>query len=278
MKKLLFVCFFSFIAISVFAQRVYSVGVLPFVIPVETSEGIPGEGDAAEITNQVIARLSQCSTINLLQGEAAERGEYIISVNLSSQGDAQNSQIILGAAIRDASGRILNTYREEVPSIDRISVNALCTRFINYVPYPPYYLGKWQSTIDTVEGPVTCILEFLSNRTVRAIRYDTWEKRYTDTLIYHAFGAGSLTFTGYHFGLNYNVGGRQILADATFGISLTLEEGLAPYENISINSLGLLFNESKDNFELVDGGLLCGSSISDTENLTLKYTRFIKIQ
>ena len=274
MKKIFFVFFFSMITFSIFAQRIYSVGILPF----EAADETVGLGLAAEATRMVIAEVSPITTLTILTDEQADNGEYLVNGQLS----LQNNNLVITATITQASTeRILNTVREQAASLSAISMFSLCAQLTDYIPYPGYIVGKWQSTIDTIDGPVICIMDFRSNRTVAVERYDTWEHNGTNSLKYQAIGTGSYSFVGYHLRRSIIVRGQRTLTDAAFGINLTLEDALPKYK--TVNSVGhrIVFDDSRSAFELVNSGIPCGDNKTGPSvypGAELFYTKFTKIQ
>jgi hypothetical protein len=288
MKKIFLVCFLLLTPLLVFGQRVYSVGILPFeVSATEVREGegaaqgaigVVSPAEAAEATRLVIAELRPVATIVVLEGDAAQNGDYLVRGQISRQ----NNQIVLSASTVEArTGRVLNTTREQAATLSAIPMLSFCARVIQNIPYPTYYLGRWQATIDTIEGPLISILEFRTNRIVQVERYDTWEHNGTNSLRYQAIGTGTFTFTGHHFLRAVNVDSRQFRVNATFGIDLTLEDALTKYESINVSNLALLFDDSYRSFELVNAGLPCGDNHSGPAvfpSASVYYTRFTRIQ
>lgn len=274
MKRLGFVLFFLVSGLSVFAQKLYTVGILPF----EASGDGVTDGDASEATRLVIAALASCDTLTLLSGDQAKDGEYLVQGQVSMQ----NNQIVLSAATSEArSGKVLNTSKEQALSLAAVSMFSFCTQLTSYVPYPNYLLGRWQSTINMIDGPVTCILEFRSDRTVRVQQYDTWEHNGTNSLKYQAIGTGTYSFSGYHLRPAITVDGQRIQPDAAMGINLTLEDALPKYSSVSRSGLRVLFDDSKTSFELVNGGFPCGDNYTGPSvypGASVFYTRFTKVQ
>jgi hypothetical protein len=161
-----------------------------------------------------------------------------------------------------------------------MSYESFCAKVAENIPFPNYLLGKWRSTIDMSDGPVTCILEFLSDRTIKVEQYDTWEHNGTNSLKYQAIGTGTYTYAGY-LRRNVTIGGRTIQTDATVGINMSLEDALPKYEVIGVGGLRVLFNESKSSFEFVSGALPCGDNFTGPSiypNKAVYYSRFNKIQ
>ena len=270
MKKMIFFVIFSMAAFSAFAQRLATVGILPF----EAGAGA-NANEAAEATRLVVAELVSWDLMTVLSGGEAQGGEYIVKGQISRQ----NNIVILTATTSLASGRALNNSREEGAQLGAVSMESFCAQIAENVPLPNYLLGKWQSTINMIDGPVTCIMEFRSDRTVNVQQFDTWEHTGVESLKYQGIGAGTYTYAPYRR-RTVNVGGRSVQADATVGINLALEDALPSYEAISLTGMRVLYNDSRSSFELVSGGIPCGdnrggSSVYASENVF--YTRFTKI-
>ena len=276
MKKAVFVSILFVTALLAFAQgtpRLSTVGILPF----ETSGAGLSAGDAAEATRLVTAELSSWGLITILPADQARSGEYLVQGQISRQ----NNQIVLTAATSETrSGRTLNTSKEQAPALGAVSMDSFCAQIAENIPFPNYLLGKWRSTIDMIDGPVTCIMEFRSDRTVRVEQYDTWEHNGTNSLKYQGIGTGTYTYAGY-LRRTVTVGDRQIQADATVSINLTLEDALPKYTSVSSGGLRVLFNDSKSAFELAAGAIPCGDNYSGPSvypNESVFYTKFTKIQ
>jgi len=281
MKKAVFAMVFIIAALPVFAQaplpggaRIYTVGVLPFEV---LGNGV-SEGDAAEATRLVIAELSPSRTLTILPGDQAKNGEYLVHGKISRQ----NNQIVITANTQQASsGRITNTSKEQGASLGAISMFSFCAQLTDFIPYPNYLLGKWRSTIDMIDGPVTCILEFRADRTVMVEQYETWEHNGTDSLKYQAIGTGTYTFAGYHLRRSVTAAGQRVLSDAALSIHLNLEDALPKYTKTSASGLMVAFNESRNGFDLVNGGMPCGDNYTGPSvypSANVSYTRFSKTE
>ena len=271
--KLKILVFFLFITFPVFAQRLSTVGVLPFEV---SGEGV-SQVDAVEATRRVVAELRSWGALIVLTGEETDGAEYLVRGQVSRQ----NNQIVLDAATSlRGFGRVLNNSKEAAASMGALSFVSFCVQIAENIPFPNYLLGKWRSTIDMPEGPITCIMEFRDDRTILVEQYDTWEHSGTDSLKYQGFGSGNYTYTGYYRRM-INVSGRQVTADATVGIALTLEDALTKYTSVNVGGVRVLYDDSKNSFELVSGALPCGEnysgpSIYPDENVF--YTSFVKIR
>ena len=273
MRKTILVFIFFITALSGFAQRIFTVGVLPFEA---SGEGVY-PGDAAEAARLIQTELSPITTLTILPAEQAANGDYLIKGQLT----LRNNQIVLSATITQAStGRTLNTVREQGSSLSAISMFSICAQLTDYIPYPGDFLGKWQSTIDTNDGPVTCIMVFRSDRKAEVEQYDTWEHNGTNSLKYQAIGSGTYTYAGYRR-RNVTSGGTTALSDAVASINLKLEDALPKYITVAAGGLRILFDESHSSFEFVYGGLPCGDNHSGPSvypGERVFYTRFSKIQ
>ena len=278
MKKAGFIFILLITAFSVSGQgtpvpRLSTVGILPF----EASGTDISANDAGEATRLVIAELGSWGTMTVLEGDQARNGEYIVRGNISRQ----NNQIVLTATTFDAkAGKTLNSSKEQASALNAIPMEAFCGQISENIPYPNYLLGKWRSTISMIDGPVTCILEFRSDRTVRVEQFDTWEHKGKDSLKYQAIGKGTYSYAGYRR-RTVALGGRQVQSDATVGINLTLEDALPKYNTVSAGGLRVFFDESRNSFELSYGGIPCGDNFSGASvypSANVYYTKFSKIQ
>jgi len=282
MKKAIFFSVFFIAALPAFSQKIYTVGILPFEV---LGSGVSAS-DASEATRLVIAELSPCKTLTILQGDQAKSGDYLVRGQITrlsaGQGAGQNSQIVLTASTQQAStGKTVNTSKEQGASLSAVSMFSFCAQITDSIPYPYYLSGKWKSTIDMIDGPVTCILEFRPDRTVQVQQYETWEHNGTDSLKYQAIGTGTFTFAGFHLPRSVTVGGQRIQTDAALGVNLSLEDALPKYNKVNASGLRLVFNDSKDGFELVNGGMPCGDNYTGPSvypSASVFYTKFSKIQ
>ena len=271
MKKVFIFLFIFTSTLPVFSQRLATVGIMPF-----ESAGVSAD-EAMEATRMVVAELSSWGTVTVLQGSDAENAEYIVRGRISRQ----NNQIMLSATTSErGSGRAMTASREQAPALGAISMESFCAQITEQIPFPNYLLGTWQSTINMVDGPIVSILEFRPNRTIVVHRFDTWEHNGANSLRYQGIGDGAYTYAGYRR-RTVNIGGRQIQSDATVGINLALEDALPLFSNIRAGGLRVLFDDSRNTFELAYGGIPCGSNFKGTSvypSENVFYTRFTKIQ
>ena len=278
MKKLILTLLFLGAVISgIFAQRLSSVGILPF----EAKWG-GNPADAANLTRQVIEELSSWGTLAIITDGEAERAEYVVRTELTKQG---NVFILSATTSESRSRRVLNESKEQAPTVNGISIFSFCAKVVENVPYPNYLLGKWRSIINLPDSPVVCVMEFKSDRTVVVDQYDTWEHRQHNVLKYEGFGRGTYAYAGY---LRRTMtirdaqgNSRQIQVDATTSVNLNIEEALTDYTVVSQGGLRLLFDDAKNSFQIVSGGLPCGRnydgpSVYPSERLF--FTQFTKIQ
>ena len=253
--------------------RLPILGIMPFTV---SGAGV-NEGDAAEATRMVVNELSSWGTITILSGDQAKDAEYLVRGQIARA----DNQIVLSAATSDTqTGKILNNSREQASELGAISIQTFCTKIAENVPFPNYLLGKWRSTINMADGPVTCIMEFQSNRTIQVQQFDTWEHNGVNILKYQGFGSGTYTYAGY-LRRSLTIDQRALSADATVGINIKLEDALPKFTSVSAGGLRILFDDSKSSFELVYGGIPCGNNFSGpsvypSENVY--YTKFTKIQ
>jgi hypothetical protein len=275
MKRTVLVVLFMGVVGGVFAQRLAVVGILPF-----DADGVSA-GEAADLTRQVIAELGSWGTLSVLEGGEAGGAEYVIQGRLARQG---NTLTLSAATVETRSGRVLNESKEQGGSVSALSIQSFCAQAVENVPFPNFLLGKWRSTITMPEGPLVCILEFRSDRSVLVEQYDTWEHRQRSALKYEGYGSGTYSYAGYArrtMTIRDSQGNsRQSPVDATVGLNLKLEETLPEQTAVSLSGVRLLFNEDKSSFEMLNAGLLCGRnydgpSVYPAE--TAAFTRFTKI-
>jgi len=274
MKNTIIFFFFFISALSVWAQGLPSVGIMPF----EAGAGVT-QAEAATATSQVIAEMTSWGSVQVLSGDDARNGDYLVRGQISRQ----NNRLILTAATTlRSNGRLLNNSRAEGQTMNTVSFEDFCGNIAENVPLPNYLLGIWRSSLTTSDGPVTCILEFKTGGVVNVIQYDTWEHRGTNSLKYQGIGGGTYTYAGYVVPRTITVNGRQVQSNATVGINLDLEDALPKYIKVNVAGLRILFDDdSKSSFQLVSGVLPCGdnyagASIYPTQDVY--YTRFTKTQ
>ena len=271
-KRNLLVFLFVFTSIGVvFAQRIPSVGIITF----EPAGGGVTVADAVNLTNRVVEELNSWGTLQVVQGSVGV--EFVIRGTISRQ----NNNIVLSAATSEvSSGRLLNEYNEQARTINDISVPLFCAKAVERVPLPNYLLGTWQSTINMPDGPVVCILEFRSDRSVRVERYDTWEHKQNNALRYEGFGTGTYSYRGFANRV-ITISSRQVRVDAVASINLTLEETLPDQTSVNISSLNLVFNADKTSFEIAGNMLPCGRNFdgpSVYHSAVLGFSQFVKIR
>ena len=276
MKKLVIFLVLLLSGFSVYAQsshRLATLGILPFT---HSGAGVT-PADAAEATRLVVNELSSWGTITILSGDQARNAEYIARGHIVKQ----NNIVILTAATTERqSNKTLNNSREQGESLGAISIVSFCTKIAENVPFPNYLLGKWRSTINMADGPVTCIMEFRSNRTVVVQQFDTWEHNNPNILKYQGLGTGTYSYAGY-LRRTLNIGQRAVQADATIGVNLKLDDSLPNYKTVNAGGLRVCFDDAKNSFELVYGGIPCGDNFSGTSvypGAKVYYTKFTRIE
>ena len=270
-RKLLIFLLMTVVICSVFAQRIPVVGIMA----IEASAGVNAT-DAAGITRQITTELNSWGTLTVVEGGSAG-AEYIISGRLSRQG---TTYTLAGSTVDAGTGRVLNEYREEASSINGISIISFCAKAVDRVPLPNYLLGKWQAEIPMPDGPVVCIIEFKSDRTVDIERYDTWEHKANNALRYEGYGGGTYSYAGYA-NRTITVNSQQVRIDATVNVNLELEETLPEQTNVNQNGMSLVFNSDRSSFEFVVGSFLCGKNYDGPSvypSDTIAFTRFVKIR
>jgi len=273
MKRYLFVFLFLAASISaVFAQRIPVLAVMPFEA---TNRGVTPD-EAANTTRQIIAELNSWGTLNIIQTEAGS--DYILKGTLALQA---NNIVLLAQTIETRSGKSLGEIREQGAALKDISIFSVCARAVDKVPLPNYLLGTWQSTLNMPDGPVVCIIEFKSDRTVFVERYDTWEHRQRNALRYEGYGTGTYSYAGYFVRRNITVNSQQIQIDAMANINLTLEETLPEQTAVNQTRLGIIFNGDKSTFEIAGSSLPCGRNYDGPSIYPSEYlgfSRFTKIK
>jgi TolB-like protein len=271
MKKILITLVFFSVALAVFPQRLSVVAVFPF----EARGNGVNAADATALTRQLISELESWGTLTIIGGDEASRAEYLVKGQLASQ----NNQIVLSAVTYDAkTNKALNSSREQAAGVNALSsqIFSLCAQITENIPFPNYLLGKWRAVINMVDGPLVCILEFRSNRTVQAEQYDTWEYRADRSLKYQGFGTGTYSYWGH---VRRTVRGSPV--DGFVTINLKLEDALPKYTSLSLARLNLFFDDEKNSFELVSAGLACGDNYAGPSvypHAAVGYTKFTKIR
>jgi hypothetical protein len=280
MKKKFIPGLFLLIPFTVFAQRVSTVAVFPFEA---LGNAVPN--DAATITRQIITELNSWGTLTIVEGDQAGSADYLIRGRLSR---TSAGWILTATTFEAKTERSLNTAREQAATQGELlgQIFSFCAQAVENVPLPNFLLGKWRSTINLNDGPLVCILEFKSDRTVVVEQFDTYEHRDNSVLKYQGFGRGTYSYQGHVRRIlslkdSKGVVYREAPVDGSVSISLSLEDALPKYGSVSQNRISLAFNEAKTSFEMVSAGLTCGDNFSGSAvspQATIAYTQFIKIQ
>jgi len=266
--------FFLFILSSlcaVYAQRAPVVGVTVF----EAAGSGVTAADAASISNKMVSELASWGTLNVLQ--TSEGAEYYVRGTLSRN---DGKFVVSAVTVNARTKQTLNEYTEQGNAVNGISIAELCAKAVEKVPLPNYLLGKWQSTINMPDGPVVCIMEFKSDRSVNVERFDTWEHKKNNALRYEGYGKGDYYYVGYANRI-VTINNKQIRIDAVIGVNLKLEETLPEQTNVDNRGIGVVFNADKTSFEIVNGSLLCGRNFDGPSiypAAVIGFFQFVKIR
>lgn len=277
MKRNLLALLFLGMAFGVFAQKFPVVGIAPF----EAGQGT-GADDAANAARLVLAELGSWGTLTVIGDAQAETAEFIVQGKI----EKQDGMIVLTAATIEAkSGKTLNESREQAAGLNAVKMVSFCTQLVQHVPLPNYLLGKWQSLVNLPDGKLVCVMEFRSDRSVRVEQFDTWERRQHNVLKYEGYGTGTYSYVGYAKRTmtvkDERGSSRQSPVDAIVGFNINLEESLPEYASLNQSGLGVLFNESKTTFELLNAGLPCGRNYDGSTAypfVPAVFTQFTKIR
>ncbi|MDR0322849.1 MAG: hypothetical protein LBI12_00210 [Treponema sp.] len=246
-------------------------GVMPFEV---RGSGVTS-ADTVNITNRIIAELSSWGTLSVVQGSGG--AEYIIRGTISRQG----AVFILSAeTVNAGTGQILNEYSEQIAVGGEASLFLFCAKAVERVPLPNYLVGLWRSSLPMPDGPVVCIIEFKSDRTVVVERYDTWEHKQNNAIRYEGYGAGAYSYAGFA-NRHITVNSQAVRIDAIVNVNLTLEETLPEQTAVNQPGLSLVFNSEKTAFDIVNGLLPCGTNHDGPSvypSSVLGFTSFNKIQ
>jgi len=218
--------------------------------------------------------LTSWGTINVVQTSAG--ADFTIRGTVSRQG----SNFILSGTTQGANGQTLNEYTEQAQTLTALPILQFVTRATERIPLPNYLLGTWRSVINMQDGPLVCIIEFRSDRTVRVERYDSWEHRQNNSLRYEGYGIGTYTYAGFMNRI-VNINNNQVRIDAIASVNLTLEETLTEYSNINRGNLQILFNSERTTFEILNNMLPCGRNHDGPSvhpSSVIGFTHFTKIQ
>jgi len=269
-KKLILLFFLIVITGFVFAQKIPVLGIMTF----EAGSGV-STVEALEMTNKVLNEFNSWGTISAVFG--AGGADYVIRATLSRQ---TGGFVLSALTVNTNNEQIVNTYREQANAVNSISVFSFCIKAVEGVPFPNYMIGTWQSTLNMPDGPVVCVIEFRSDRTVRVERYDTWEHRRNNALRYEGFGKGTYSYVGYANRV-ININSQSVRVDAAINVNLSLEETLPDQTSVNQTGLTLVFNADKTTFNFVNGMLPCGTNHDGPSvypSVSLGFVNFIKIR
>jgi hypothetical protein len=279
MKQVLIAVIFLCAALPSFSQRVSSVVIHPF----EAQQGVSVR-DADSLREQVIRELSSWGSIIVLNENEADSADYYAQVQVLIE---DSTAVLIGITFDAAANKPLNSYREQAADINALSerIFSFCSLLAEFIPLPNFLPGKWISTVDMNDGPLTCILEFRSNRTVTVERYDTYERRGGNALTYQGIGSGTYAYSPQirrTVSLRDPRGeSRSSPVDGAVSINLALEDVLPRYTNLATNRISLVFSDNRDRFELLTAGFPCGENfdgVSFYPYRSVIYTLFTKIQ
>ncbi|MDR1445882.1 MAG: PQQ-like beta-propeller repeat protein [Treponema sp.] len=296
MKRTVLCVVFILLFVEAFAQRLSTVAVLPF----DAEAGV-SPYDASSVSRQFSSELTALEMANVLNSEttgsviadldikandwkdvrkvrdigSALKTEYIIRGRMIKEG---NQISIYADTLEVSSGKVLSSVKEQAPSAGAIQIYSLCVKTMERVPYPNYMIGKWQSNVSLGDASLVCIIEFKSDRSIVVERFDTYESRNDNSLLYYASGTGSYWFGGHirritQFRDRNGEVYREAPVDGSFNLTLNLDNALPNYASIKQERLYLIFGDGRNSFELPAAGLLCG----DTPSGVMSYTRFSKI-
>jgi hypothetical protein len=276
MKKISMAIFFLWMALPVFSQRVSSVFVFPFEV---IGRGVYNI-DATAITGQVESEISSWGTIAVLEEKAAGAADYVVRGQLT----VDNRLIALTATtyvVKD--NKPLTSHRIQAENVRGLSsrIFAFCTQLMEPIPLPNYLLGKWTSTVALDDGTLTCILVFGENRAVTVERYDTYERRQGNSLIYQGYGTGNyahnVQIRKMEIIQDLSGASRETGVDGSVTVALSLEDALPNYYSLLTERIKLAFSADHNGFELLTAGFPCGDNF-DGPVAHIAYTKFTKIQ
>jgi len=285
MKKKFIICVFLTVSLTVYSQtagpRRAAVAILPFEAGPQTASNAnppPPDNqliaDANALCIQLMNELISWDALNILTGTAGS--EYYVRSRLER---VSNQYVLSATTYETGSNRVMNSARQQGATITALSsqIFAFAAQVTENVPFPNYLLGRWRAVISMNDGPLTCILEFRSDRTIRVEQYDTWEHRLgTNALRYQGYGTGTYSYWGYARRLV-----RGVPVDGFVTISLKLDDALPKYSTVSFTRVNYNFNDDKSVFELIGSGFGCGDNYSGATvypSQNVAYTRFTKIQ
>lgn len=274
MKKVIFSGVFLLSALLVFAQgTVIPKKSIVAVLPFEASGSGVTAADVSALADQLIGELRSWDTMDIVND--AQSAEYLVRGKL----ERANNQVVLTATTFDAkTNRALNSAREQAATPAALSsrIFSFAAQVTENIPFPNYLLGKWRAVINMYDGPLTCLLEFRSDRTVLVEQFDTWEHRGDYSLRYQGFGTGTYSYWGY---ARRTIQGKP--ADGFVTVNFKLDDALPKYAAISYTRVNFGFNEDKSVFELAENGFGCGDNYSGPSiypSQTVAYVSFTKIQ
>jgi hypothetical protein len=280
MKKTFLTVIFFCAVLPLFSQRASRL----FIFPFETPETGVSANDAASIRKQIMDEILSWGSIIILEESEAESADFYVQGTIVSD---NNMVALTGTTYNAKTNKPLNSYREQAAGMSALSgrIFPFCGRLAESIPLPNLLLGKWMSIINMNSGPLTCVLEFKSDRTVSIERYDTCEYRQGNSLTYQGFGTGTYTFSPLSRRIMTieSSGGaaRESPVDGSVSVNLKLEDVLPKYDSLNTGRVRLLFANNNGGFELLSAGLPCGYNFDGPSvypDRTVAYTHFTKIE
>jgi hypothetical protein len=280
MKKIPAAVIFLCAVLPLFSQKLSSVVIFPFDAP---GPGVSAN-DAASIRKQIIDEVLSWESIIVLDEANVESADFYVRGTVIMDG---NMIALTGTTFNAKTGRPINSYREQAATISGLSAQifSFCSLMAEAIPFPNFLLGKWTSTVDMNDGPLTCIVEFKANRTVMVERYDTYEHRQDNALTYQGFGSGTYSFRPQIRRMvtvqDSRGASRNSPVDGEVNVNLSLEDVLPQYTALNVNRTRLVFSNQNNDLELLTAGFPCGENADGTAvypERTVVYTRFTRIQ
>jgi hypothetical protein len=280
MKRILITTIFLCAVWPVFSQRLFSVIILPFEAPVR---GVSA-AETASLRKQVIDEVLSWENIIVLDDSDAASADFYVQGQIIIE---TNLVALAGTTFDAKTDKPLTSYREQAADMKALSdrIFSFCSQMAKPIPLPNLLLGKWISTIEKNDGPLTCLLEFKSNRIITVERYDTYEHRQGNALTYQGIGNGTYSF-GPQIRRTITIRDtlgtlRDSLVDGAISVNLQMEDTLPKYETLNTNRISLIFSNNNNHFELLTEGFPCGENFDGASvypNRTMIYTQFTKIQ
>jgi TolB-like protein len=285
MKKVLVSVLFGILGYGIFAQQLPTVAVAPF----DVSGGITSE-ESKVITELFMVELVSTGAVNVVDranfdkiiGEMKfQTSDWSNSQKTAALGNALNASCIIrgqlmkmGNAIYMTStlldvntAQILYSAREQVKDLGEIygKLSAYCAQFVNKVPMPNIFIGKWQGS-DFYSKGLTCIFDFKSDGTIIVERYDI---KYYNNAVIRCTGEGKYSYSRNNLSISLSI---IIDFSKASGIDTSSQHDI-------IRRIGNQFSYSgewgyKDNeFFINSGSLKCFVSFGNEESAYLTFAK-----